>query len=89
MITEDKITEIFRIAYYFYKIFDAQMTKYTFKTLKFTPNGVTNRYLMILQDGERFVLRHEFSFRPDKTKCLVRYLYFDFILSEVVIPAPR
>ena len=27
MITEDKITEIFRIVDYFYKIFDAQLVK--------------------------------------------------------------
>ena len=31
MITEDKVTEIFCIADYFYKVFDEQMAKYTFK----------------------------------------------------------
>ena len=31
MITEDKVTEIFCIADYFCKVFDAQMEKYTFK----------------------------------------------------------
>ncbi len=36
MITEDKITEFFRIAYDFYKFFDAQIAKCAFKALKFT-----------------------------------------------------
>ena len=36
MITEDKITEFFRIAYDFYKFFDAQLAKNTFKNLEFT-----------------------------------------------------
>ena len=31
MITEDKVSEIFCIADDFYKVFDAQMAKYTFK----------------------------------------------------------
>ena len=34
MITEDKVTEIFCIADYFCKVFDAQMEKYTFKAKK-------------------------------------------------------
>ena len=31
MITEDKITDFFCIAYDFCKVFDAQMAKYSFK----------------------------------------------------------
>ena len=34
MITEYKINKIFYIAYDFFKVFDAQMEKYTFKAKK-------------------------------------------------------
>lgn len=34
MITEDKVTDFFCITNDFYKVFDAQMAKYTFKSDK-------------------------------------------------------
>ena len=62
MITEDKITEFFRIAYDFYKIFDAQMAKCALKAIKFTL--IYHQFIVPISDKSHIsVLKIYISFR--------------------------
>ena len=76
MITEDKVTEIFCIADYFCKVFDAQMAKYTFKVER------KRKYLRESRLSKEEIMVIMILFHSSGYRCL-KHFYTDKICKHM------